>query len=343
MLKKSFNHKIILLSALGITILINAPKLLFALRPRDDRLLLSWEFDLLSYSLQTLFTFGFTLALFYLNTRRRVFSRPLGKGIGLAAANLLAYILATGLFSSLDIWISQPDYQLSFVRGGYLIRNLLSTILVMLTAKILLLLEEHESNLVKRKTTEADKAKAEFNNLRNQVAPHVLFNSLNTINYLTRTNPEKSMTYVNQLSEFLRYNLQSNQQEIVTVASEIGNLQRYRALLNERYGGIIGLEIDIPESVQEKAILRLSLQELLENAVKHNVIRKSEPLLLRIDYLKAENALAVRNKILPKMGAAPSAGTGLHSLGRRYEHLFNRQVIINKANGCFTVKIPIRS
>jgi len=342
MLKKSFNHKIILLSALGITVLINAPKLLFALRPRDDRLPLSWEFDLLSYALQTLFTFGFTSALFYLNTCRRVFNRPLGKGLGLAAANLLALVLGTGLFSSLDSWISQPDYQLSFVRGGYLIRNLLSTILVVLTAKILLLLEEQESNLVKRKTAEADKAKAEFNNLRNQVAPHVLFNSLNTINYLTRTNPEKSMTYVNQLSGFLRYNLQSNQQEIVTVASEIDNLQRYRALLNERYGGIISLEINIPESVKEKTILRLSLQELLENAVKHNVIRKSDPLLLRIDYLEAENALAVRNKILPKMGAAPSAGTGLHSLGRRYEHLFNRQVIIKQANGYFTVKIPIR-
>ncbi len=341
MLKKSLNNKIILLSALGITVLINAPKLLFALRPRENLFFTFWEFDLPGYLLQTFLTFLFTLGLFYMNTQRRLFQWSLRNTLALIAANLFGFIFATWLFSLLDIWVFQPDYRPSFVRGGYLIRNLLSTILVMLTAKILLLLEEHESNLVKRKTAEADKARAEFNNLRNQVAPHVLFNSLNTINYLTRTDPEKSMTYVNQLSEFLRYNLQSNQQEIVTVASEIDNLQRYRALLNERYGGIIGLEIDIPETIEEKAVLRLTLQELLENAVKHNVIRKSDPLVLRIDYLEAENVLLVRNKILPKMGAAPSAGTGLHSLGRRYEHLFGRQVIINKANGCFTVKIPL--
>ncbi len=339
MSNKSLYNTIALLTSFGITIVLNAPKLLVELRADDSRIL--GDFNVQSYFIQIAFTFIYAYLLFILNLKQQFFNIKINNSPKFIITNLFIFLILTILMSSINIRMIGLKEALTFFRGGYLIRNLLATVIVMLISKMMLLIKEYQDNLLKSKTAEAAKNKAEFETLRNQIAPHVLFNSLNTINFLTRTDPQKSVEYVNKLSSFLRNNLQENQPEELSIHEELKNLNIYLSLLNERYGGIISIKTEIPDSVLEQKILRFTLQELLENAVKHNVVRKTNPLLLHITYSPDGNVIEVKNKMSPKIGEVHSSGTGLNNLCFRYEYLHQKKIRIMNDNHFFLIKIPV--
>ncbi|WP_460189188.1 sensor histidine kinase [Urechidicola sp. KH5] len=178
----------------------------------------------------------------------------------------------------------------------------------------------------------------ELSALRNQINPHFLFNSLNSLNSLIRDN--KSATqFVNKLSFMYRYILQSSDREVVSLREELKFLESYIFLIKTRYRNRFDIHIDINEIYWECEVPALSLQLLLENAVKHNEISDANPLLVKV-YDK-NGYICVENKIKLRKTLVDSTGKGLSNLNKRYLLLKDREINISDTNGVFKVQFLV--
>ncbi len=177
--------------------------------------------------------------------------------------------------------------------------------------------------------------------LKAQINPHFLFNSFNTLITIIDENalkPEVAIEYVEKLSDFYRSILQYREQESISLEEEWEMVHNFMYLLEKRYGHNLRLHIDPPP--KEAYILPMTLQMLVENAVKHNVISEKYPLDLYIT-VDADEYVTVKNNLQPKSKAEPSTQFGLQSILRRYQLLSERKVIIEKSESAFIVRIPI--
>lgn len=176
--------------------------------------------------------------------------------------------------------------------------------------------------------------------LKAQINPHFLFNSFNTLITIIDENadkPEIAIEYVEKLSDFFRSILQYREQETITLEEEWELVQNFGYLLQKRYGANLRLHMDKP--IKDAYILPLTLQMLVENAVKHNVISEQRPLDV---YIKVdEDCVTVCNNLQPKSRPEPSTQFGLQSIIRRYSLLTDQKVIIEQKNNTFKVCIPI--
>ncbi|MBK9103410.1 MAG: histidine kinase [Saprospiraceae bacterium] len=177
--------------------------------------------------------------------------------------------------------------------------------------------------------------------LKAQINPHFLFNSFNTLITIIDENamqPEVAIEYVEKLSDFYRSILQYREQESISLEEEWELVQSFVYLLEKRYGTNLTLHIDTPP--KDGFIMPMTLQMLVENAVKHNIISEKYPLDLYIT-VDADDYVTVRNTLQPKSKAEPSTQFGLDSIIRRYQLLSERKVIIEKTSDAFIVRIPI--
>lgn len=175
--------------------------------------------------------------------------------------------------------------------------------------------------------------------LKNQINPHFLFNSLNSLNSLIRENKQATM-FVNKLSFMYRYILQSSDRNLVTLKEELKFLDSYIFLIKTRYRNRININIDIDEKLYEENVPPLALQLLVENAVKHNEISESNPLLVKV-YVD-NGYICVENKILLRTTFVDSTGNGLSNLNKRCLLLKDRGIEISDADGIFKVKFLIK-
>lgn len=176
--------------------------------------------------------------------------------------------------------------------------------------------------------------------LMDQVNPHFLFNSLNSLSYLIRENQQdKALTFIDELSSIFRYVLQKRSNELVTLQEEIQFTEAYRYLLNIRYEHKLLFEIKIEEEFKERRVPFLCLQPLIENAVKHNVISAKQPLSIFIFTL--DGNLVVSNPIISKISTEKSTGIGLTNLANRYKLLTGKNITIDNDGKTFIVSIPM--
>lgn len=179
---------------------------------------------------------------------------------------------------------------------------------------------------------------SQLNALKAQINPHFLFNSFNTLITIIDEDPEMAVEYVEKLSDFYRSILQLRDKEVITVEEETELLKNYYYLLQKRFGD--NLKLDIQLNGTQGYVVPLTFQVLLENAIKHNVISKSKPLLVQVS--KAENGyIRIANNIQPKKLREPSTQFGLQSLEKRYELLANKQIRIQTNQKEFIIDIPI--
>ena len=175
--------------------------------------------------------------------------------------------------------------------------------------------------------------------LKNQINPHFLFNSLNSLNSLIRGNKEATM-FVNKLSFMYRYILQSSDRNLVTLKEELKFLDSYIFLIKTRYRNRIEIEINISDGLYDEKVPPLALQLLVENAIKHNEISETNPLLVKIyfdsDYLCVENKIRLRSTFVD------STGKGLSNLNKRCLLLKDRKIEISDADGNFKVKFLLK-
>ena len=185
----------------------------------------------------------------------------------------------------------------------------------------------------------ANSANAQFESLKNQLDPHFLFNSLNVLSALIDENPEQAQKFTASMSKIYRYVLEQKDKEVVTIADEIQFAKTYCNLLKTRFEDSVDFEFDIKKEDEQKFVVPLSLQLLLENCIKHNFATSSKPLKVRIftegKFLCIENNLQVREQL------KESAGIGLANIVQRYALLTKENVFIEKSDYSFKVKIPV--
>ena len=166
-----------------------------------------------------------------------------------------------------------------------------------------------------------------------------MFNSLNVLTSLIEENPDAAQKFTTSLSKVYRYVLEQKNKELVTVDEELSFAKTYMSLLKMRFEDSIIFEMPEKASNPDCKVVPLSLQLLLENAVKHNMVTSSKPLHIKI--YEDGNYLVVMNNLQPKQIVKKSSGVGLENIKQRYSLLSNRKVIINQREKDFAVAIPM--
>lgn len=185
----------------------------------------------------------------------------------------------------------------------------------------------------------AAQAEARFDALKSQLDPHFLFNSLNVLNSLIDEQPEKAQDFTTSLSEVYRYVLEQSRRKRVSIADEIEFAKLYMSLIQMRFENGIELRIEKGLENDKRKILPLSLQLLLENAVKHNAASSEKPLKILI--VSENNQLCVKNSLSPKTQLTKHTGFGLKNIEERYSLLTDQQVKIEQTETEFNVGIPV--
>ncbi len=185
----------------------------------------------------------------------------------------------------------------------------------------------------------AGTASAKFDALKNQLDPHFLFNSLNVLTSLIEEDPHQAQKFTTSLSKVYRYVLEQKNKDLVPVEEELQFAKTYVKLLKMRFEDSIDLEILEHCSDPEAKIVPLSLQLLLENAVKHNVVTSSRPLHIKV--YEEDGMIVVDNNLQEKQVVKKGSGVGLQNIRQRYAILTDRQVEIAKTASGFNVKLPL--
>ena len=190
---------------------------------------------------------------------------------------------------------------------------------------------------------ESEILRIKYQQLRAQVNPHFLFNSLNILISLINSNPHKATEFTKQLASIYRYLLSNDKQDVVLLTEELNFAQKYAKILNIRYGD--GIKINIPDvtdvAVSSMRIVPTALQILIENAVKHNIISVSSPLTINLSI--DNNHVTVTNNLALRPIPADSTGIGLKGLKEKYKIIANKEIIIKQTDMKFSVSIPLMS
>ncbi len=179
---------------------------------------------------------------------------------------------------------------------------------------------------------------AKFESLKNQVNPHFLFNSFNVLSSLVYKDPDLAAKFIKQLSSVYRYVLDTREKEVVPLQRELDNIEAYIFLMNIRFGDSLKIIQNVVPAHHEM-IAPMTLQMLLENAIKHNEISKSYPLDIQIN--RFGDYISVKNKLKEKSQQQHRSGVGLENIRERYQFISDLSIEVQKTASYFEVKVPI--
>jgi len=184
-----------------------------------------------------------------------------------------------------------------------------------------------------------DQLASQYQTLKDQLNPHFLFNNLNTLSALVYKDADQAALFIRHLSTIYRYTLEHTQSTVVTLDEELSYINSYIHLLQIRFREALDVRINLPDS-STYMIPPLTLQILIENAIKHNVVAMSSILHIDINQDGSEY-LVVANNRQPKADASISTGIGLNNIRSRFKHLTDRPIIVESDDQSFIVKIPL--
>ncbi|HBD27353.1 2TM domain-containing protein [Flavobacterium sp.] len=213
------------------------------------------------------------------------------------------------------------------------------TFVVTLAIHAIYFYKAYQENKVKEQKIIAGTASAQFESLKNQIDPHFLFNSLNVLSSLIEENPESAQKFTTSLSKVYRYVLEQKDKELVSVAEELKFAKTYMNLLKMRFENSITFEIPEGFDNEEAKVVPLSLQLLLENCIKHNVVSEAKPLHVKITI--ENNQLVVTNNLQKKEVLSDRKGVGLQNIVNRYAILTKRTVLVEENEQEFKIFLPI--
>ena len=291
--------------------------------------------------MHTAFSFLIVCGIFFFI--RWVFRKGIKRGevLIVCLGSLLLSASLSIFFSYLPSLFDQPRPNMHFimrmVRDG-LTRDLSLAALVIMICYLLRTLYRQKLIAVENEELRTENIRTHYEALKSQLDPHFLFNSMNTLQSLIEIDKEQAADYVQQLSSVLRYTLQNK--EVVTLADEMNCVQAYCSMMHIRYGDNLKFDFQIDKKYNSAKVLPLSVQGLVENAIKHNVISAKQPLVIQI--VTTENGLLeVNNAIQPKIKEEGGEGIGLANLLERYRLQWNREVEIRDDGQRFKVTIPL--
>jgi len=291
------------------------------------------------------FSFLSLLFLFWLNTAVFKFNRTTAKiGKWKIVLSFLLCWLSSTILSNIFYHLHQAFDILAVQSTAhhYLhpIRDFIISCMVTGSCYIIYLNRRQQHIIIENQQLKLENILGQYETLKSQLNPHMLFNSLNTLRSLIREEPAKAQHYTQELSNVLRYMLQENDSQKTTLSEELEFIEGFIFLLVMRYEDNLVFEIEIDKRFNQYLLPPMSLQLLIENAVKHNEISRRNPLRVSI---KTDDSgmLHVCNPIQPRLTDSAGTGIGLDNLVKRYRLLFNEKVIINKDDNYFCVSIPL--
>ncbi len=220
----------------------------------------------------------------------------------------------------------------------YLVASMLNILVMGITDVILYYRKSHRKAL-DAEIIKKNKAKYQYDQLKRQLNPHFLFNSLNVLDYLVHTNPDRASVFIGKLAGVYRYLLSKESEPVVTLEEERAFVSMYVDLLKERFPEGLEVEMDLGEQYLKTYVIPCSIQLLVENATKHNVISKENPLKIRIHI--EDKFLLVENNLYPRSQDADSSKLGLKNIEGQYQALFGKSIQVSKTDELFSVCLPI--
>lgn len=215
----------------------------------------------------------------------------------------------------------------------------ISAALISLGLLVWFILDVREKRLKKIAELEQEKITFQLETLRQQINPHFLFNSLNTLLDMVEEGHQKeAVIYIERLSDLFRNVLTHRHQTLISLSEEIALAKDFYQLQKHRFGAKLKISIDVPDT--DYFVPPLTTQLLVENAIKHNEASRSMPLMIEL-FIENEEKLIVRNNLQERRTPASSTGTGLHNIKSRYKVLTSEVVEIIKDDSFFTVKVPL--
>ncbi len=180
---------------------------------------------------------------------------------------------------------------------------------------------------------------SQFEVLKSQINPHFMFNSLNVLSGLISKDIGKAQQFIDEFSHIYRYVLETLEQPVVTLGKELDFMRSYLFLQQIRHGDDLSYSVKIPSALLKWVLPPLSLQVVLENAIKHNIVNESKP--LKIDIYSEDTTLVVQNNIQPKISAGASTGLGLKNLVKRYGLISKFKPVFEVETGYYVAKLPL--
>lgn len=299
--------------------------------------------------LVTGFTYNFIVVLILYFINFRLMRTKMNSKMQLAiiiistfvATLLLTYLLTGAQFEFIDSQHlrgrRRARHYFMTLKGNFMKDMFLATVVVF-SSQLLNMWHKKQQIDLEYKTLVTENMRTRYEALKSQIDPHFLFNTLNTLKSIISIDPPKAEEYTQQLSEVLRYTLQNKDETVVE--SEIEFTKSYCNLMQIRYGDSLNFEFDIDEQYSNYHIIPLSVQTLVENAIKHNVISNRLPLTVKI-YTSEDETLTVENTIQPKKEPRSGEGIGLANLSERYRLMWKREIEIFNDGEIFKVTVPI--
>jgi two-component system, LytTR family, sensor kinase len=181
---------------------------------------------------------------------------------------------------------------------------------------------------------------AELQLIKSQINPHFLFNNLNVLSALIMKDNNEANRFIEEFSKVYRYILSNHDKELVELRTEVDFIKPYIFLLEKRFAEGLVIKVNIADNYKDQYIIPASLQMLIENAIKHNVVSRHKPLLIDV-HSNGNNTLVVSNNLQAKQTVEYSTGIGLQNIIKRYQLVSNKTVTIDKDEKNFTVTLPL--
>jgi sensor histidine kinase YesM len=298
-----------------------------------------FEISRTTVSIVSQFIFTFALYVSIFNIFRIRASEKIRLLMIIVATSVVAYFLSI-LISEIQLDIfnyeNRPKFRRGFVRGE-LSRNYMVALIVIISSQLIYLTQKQQKISLENESLHAEYMRSRYEALKNQVDPHFLFNSLNTLNSLIKVDADKAQEYVQQLSYVFRYTLQNA--EVISLSEELKFTKAYCHLMKIRYGNNLDFEYNIDEKLYDYLIIPLSLQTLVENAIKHNVVSNKQPLKVKIE--GAGESIKVSNPVQLKKEVESGEKIGLANLAERYKLMWKKEIITLKTDNAFEVTVPL--
>jgi two-component system, LytTR family, sensor kinase len=305
-----------------------------------EYVLLSWQMAAqitASVARAAILWYGSEFIVSFITTRIPIFEYP-ARNLGALFLCLAVLVMIT---ETLDIRVQErimgaalsKDHRLT-----YYITALLITFFITTFYGAVFFFLQWKNNLLKNEKLERATIEARYNSLKNQVNPHFLFNSLNTLLTMVDEHSQPAH-YIRSMAGFLRYILKAEEKEVVLLRDELQFTLDYAFMQQSRFGGNLIIQMDVPEQFYHYSVPPLSLQMLLENAIKHNIISQEKPLSVYIS-VSGDKYIEVSNE-LQKKQHEPSTGLGLENIRKRFAFLTERPVRITSTEASFKVGLPL--
>ncbi|WP_462255278.1 sensor histidine kinase [Ferruginibacter sp.] len=183
-------------------------------------------------------------------------------------------------------------------------------------------------------------AQAELQLVKSQINPHFLFNNLNVLSALIMKNNEEANKFIEEFSKVYRYILNNHDKELVDIKTELDFIKPYIFLLQKRFAEGLDITIEVPEPYEKFYVIPASLQMLIENAIKHNVVSKTKPLHIDV-HINGNNSIVVSNNLQLRQSVDNSTKIGLANIIKRYQLVSGKNVTVKNDAVDFTVALPL--